>query len=200
MEVLDREPGDWAGLVALNAFADTALSVQFEALAECCYLPLRQRTGKLLLEERYHAAHAGAWARRFLHADAGARERFTALAGAMLPPLLAWFGIQSGRGGLLADAGVCDAGPDALRARFRARIAPLLQLMGAPGAELAADDVLSDFDEARRRRSAHDDGRTPPAGASLLLLEPAPEERFDGPDLETIVRVRGDRNRQFLLD
>ncbi len=200
MQVLDREPDDWAGLVALNAFADTALSVQFEALAECCYLPLRQRTGKLLLEERYHAAHAGAWARRFLHADAGARELFTAHAAAMLPSLMAWFGIESGRAGLLANVGVCDAGPDTLRARFRARIDPLLQLMGAGAPELAAGNLFPDFDEVRRRRTASDAPRARPAGDALLRLEAAPEERFDGPDLETILRVRGDRNRQFLLD
>lgn len=43
LEVLDREPADWFEFVALNALADTALSVQCEALRGSAYAPLAQR-------------------------------------------------------------------------------------------------------------------------------------------------------------
>ena len=80
MEVLYREPDDWAGVVALNAFADTALTVQLEALRECCYAPLRQRTAKILAEEAYHAAHGVAWARRYARAHPAAATALAAAA------------------------------------------------------------------------------------------------------------------------
>jgi len=201
MEVLDREPEDWAGLIALNAFADTALSVQFEALSDCCYLPLRQRTGKLLAEEHYHAAHAGAWARRFLRGQADARARFVERAHAMLPAVLAWFGARSGRGALLAQAGICNGTSDDLRARFRTRVEPLVLLMAPDG--VPDDPATADFDEIRRRtRRAPGGGlgHAAPQGDALLVLGAASDDGLAGPDLETIVRVRGDRNRPFLLD
>lgn len=179
MEVLDREPDDWAGVVGLNALADTALSVQLAALQRCGYLPLRQRVEKLLAEEQYHRAHGMAWARRYAAATPAAREAFASVARATLPPLLAWFGPQDGRGALLANAGICESAPDELRRGFLALVAPVLEAAAVawPVAE-AVPLELDGFDEVRRRR----------AGAG------------EGPDAETITRVRGDRNRDFLLE
>src|SRR5688572_464569 len=65
MEALDQQPQSWAGLVALNAFVDSALTLQCEALRESSYNPLAQRVEKLLEEERFHSAHGAAWLRRF---------------------------------------------------------------------------------------------------------------------------------------
>ncbi len=177
MAALDREPDDWTGLVALNALADTALAVQLGAFRQCCYLPLRQRTEKLLAEERFHQAHGVAWARRYARATPAARAAFTAAARALLPGVLAWFGPTGGRGDLLAQASLCDAGPEDLRRRFLAACSPVLDELGLDPRSSGLDPVFTGFDEARRRPRA------------------AP-----GPDADTIARVRGDRNRDFLVD
>jgi len=182
MAVLDREPEDWAGVVALNLLADGALTVQIAAFRDCCYLPLRQRTEKLLAEERYHQAHGVAWARRYATGAPAARDAFAATARTLLPAVLAWFGPAGAQADALAEAGICDAGPDELRRRFLALNAAVLEPLGIdPRAPALAPD-FRDFDEERRR------SRRPgePAG--------------DGPDAETITRVRGDRNRAFLVD
>ncbi len=176
MAALDREPDDWAGVVALNARADTALAVQLAAFRGCRYLPLRQRTEKLLAEERYHQAHGAAWASRYA-ADAGARAVLSAAAGALLPDILGWFGPAGGRGEVLVAAGICDAAPDELRARFLALNAPVLEALGLDRQATDYAVRFDDFDEANRR----------PVGAGA-------------PDAETITRVRGDRNRDFLVD
>ncbi len=177
LQVLDREPDDWAGVVALNAFADTALSVQLDALRDCCYLPLRQRTEKLLAEEQYHRAHGVAWARRYAGAGLEARTELAERARAMLPALLAWFGPDDGRARLLASAGACSASADELRQRFLAACTPVLAALQADGPQPWTAPLPFDaFDERRRRTDA------------------------DGPDAETVTRVRGDRNRDFLVD
>jgi len=177
MAVLDREPDDWSGVVALNALADAALAVQLAALRDCCYLPLRQRTEKVLAEERYHQAHGVAWARRYARGTPAAREALTGAARILLPPILTWFGPPDGRGELLAGAGICDGAPHELRRRFLAASAPALDALGLDPRAPALGPDFDDFDEARRR----------PRGTG-------------GPDAETVARVRGDRNRDFLVD
>ncbi len=66
-----------------------------------------------------------------------------------------------------------DAAGSTLRARFLDRVSELLELAGV---EAPAEPDLGGFDEARRRVGA------------------------GGPDEETIRKVRGDRNRAFLMD
>lgn len=173
MEVLDREPDAWPGVVALNALADTALSVQLEALRGSAYLPLRQRVEKILAEEQFHRAHGAAWARRLAGGPDAAREATADAFRAQLPILLRWFGPETGRGGALAAAGVTDASPDELRRRFLDRIAPLLE---ATGIETPGAPDFGGFDDATRRTST------------------------TGPDAETVTRIRGDLNRAFLLE
>lgn len=177
MEALDREPGDWFGLVALNALADTALSVQCEALRGSSYSPLAQRVGKLLDEERFHAAHGAAWLRRLARGGVETRQAMTAAVETVLPGILRWFGPDSERARLITGAGVVDAAGDALRARYLERVGPLLEELGEIGAGFAAaEPVFDGFDEAARRTSR------------------------EGPDAATIARVRGDKNREFLMD
>lgn len=175
MEVLDREPDGWAGVVALNALADTALSVQLEALRDCCYLPLRQRTEKLLAEEQYHQAHGAAWARRYARTSPESRQVLCDVFAHALPSLLRWLGHDGANaaGRTLAQAGAVAASGDELRSAFLGRIGTLLQELGM--ATTAAAPDFSDFDEARRRGPG-------------------------GPDAETITRVRGDKNRDFLVE
>jgi hypothetical protein len=96
---------------------------------------------------------------------------------AVLPGVLRWFGPDSVRAALLHEHAVAHATGSALRARYLERIAPLLAELGDEStALLAAAPDFAGFDEARRR--------TDPSG----------------PDAATIARVRGDKNRAFLVD
>jgi ring-1,2-phenylacetyl-CoA epoxidase subunit PaaC len=174
IEVLDQPAESWSDLVALNALVDAALAVQLEALTTSSYAPVRQRVGKLLEEEHFHAAHGAAWFRRLAQNDAG-REALTQSAARVLPVLLRWFGPDAGANETLRAAAVMNASGSELRARFVKRIEPLLAGLDVDSSLHESPDFTG-FDETRRRTSP------------------------GGPDAATISRVRGDKNRVFLMD
>lgn len=173
MAVLDRPAAAWPDVVALMVIADGALSVQFEALRDSRYDPLRQRVEKLLEEETFHAAHGAAWFRRLAGGTEDSKGAIRAATEAMLPSVLDWFGPDSGRARSLQEEGVVGETGSSLRGRLLDRVGPLLELVGV---ERPAEREPDDFDEARRRSGG------------------------GGPDEETIRKVRGDLNRDFLLD
>lgn len=173
---LDAPATTWHELVALNALVDSALTEQFEALRESTYVPLRQRAEKLLDEERFHLAHGSAWFRRVSEAGDPARAALADAARSVLPPVLQWFGPDDGTGAELARIGVSARSAHALRTAYAERVGRLLTLVGAEDALTDAEPDFSAYDETRRR----------PSGG--------------GPDARTIERVRGDRNRAFLMD
>lgn len=175
IEVLDRAPPDWPALVALNALVDTALTVQFEALRESGYAPIRQRVEKLLDEEKFHAAHGAAWFRNLARGSESARETITRATHDVLPPVLRWFGPDSPRARALQEASVSDAVGSTLRSRYLERVAPLLAEVDVAGVLDNIEPAFDDFDEGARRSGG-------------------------APDEETIRQVRGDRNRAFLMD
>ena len=172
---LDREPDTWAGLLALNAAVDGALTTALEALAGSSYEPLRTRCAKLLDEEKFHAAHALAWARRYAGAGDAAKSALAdALADAM-PSAFAWFGPSDDAEARLRDAGIVPGDRTAARGRLSTRLEPILELLGI-GAPVLAEPDWAGWDPARRRAG---DG---------------------APDAATIAKIRGDRNREFLMD
>lgn len=158
IEVLDNAPQSWPELIILNALVDTALTVQLEALRESDHAPLKQRVGKLLDEEVFHAQHGNAWLKRLASGSAEMREECAQAARAALTPILRWFG--------------ADAAGDLLRAQYLERIEPLLGVL-----QLSAPVVgFENYDAATRRTKG------------------------TRPDPDTIKRVRGDKNRMFLVD
>jgi ring-1,2-phenylacetyl-CoA epoxidase subunit PaaC len=175
LELLDETPASWPEVVVLQAFADEALSVQLAALRESSYTALRQRVGKLLDEEVFHAAHGRAWCRRRAESSEAARDALREAVRRALPPLLAWFGPDSERARALHEGGVVGALPSALRAQFIDRVAPLVALIDGDAVPSLEPDFAG-FDEAARRSTRR------------------------GPDAETLANVRGDRNRAFLMD
>lgn len=177
MPVLDKPPRDWPGLVALNVLVDGALAVQLRAFRESSYLPMRQRVEKVLEEEQFHAAHGAAWFRRLARGP-GAREALHAAVEPMAPRVLHWFGPDSAGARALEDAGVVSGSGSQLRRRWMESMAPLVRLLGHDVELAGVEPDFADFDEVRRRSRSE--------GA--------------GPDEETITRVRGDRNRAFLMD
>jgi ring-1,2-phenylacetyl-CoA epoxidase subunit PaaC len=175
MEVLDSPVESWPGLVALMVLADGAVTAQIEALRGSSYGPLRQRVDKVLEEERFHAAHGAAWFRRLAGGPEAARRALAGAVEEVLESVLAWFGPEHGPSAALREAGVvAEAGPE-VRSRFLERVRPLLELAGSDRDPDRAP-ALEGFDPARRRT------------------------RTGGPDQATIQRIRGDRNREFLMD
>jgi phenylacetate-CoA oxygenase PaaI subunit len=183
-ELLDDPPADWTGLVGLNLLLDTALSVQFEALKDSRFEPLHYKVRKVLEEERFHFEHGRGWAVRMAQTPAG-REALEASLAPAWESCLRWFGAPNGeRGARLADAGVADASPDRLRARWLERVGPIVRDAGLGFAGQDEDGAWhstvdldwSDWDASRRR-----------AGGGSL-------------NAETLAAVRGDKNRAMLMD
>lgn len=183
-ELLDEPPGEWTGLVALNLLLDAALSVQFESLKDSRFEPLHYKVRKVLEEERFHFEHGRGWIARMAQTSAG-RE---ALQEALTPTwisCLRWFGAPDGELiARLADAGVSDAGPDELRARWLDRVGPIVHEAGLG---------LTERDEGGAWRSM----------VELDWSEwDRSRRRFGGGSLnaETLASVRGDKNRTMLMD
>jgi ring-1,2-phenylacetyl-CoA epoxidase subunit PaaC len=185
-EVLDRPFRSWAELIAAALLVDTAFSVQYDALTASRYQPVRNRVQKMLDEERYHFQHAVSWARRLAHADA-VRDEFRDALAEMMPVALRRFGRGDDPGShRLAEEEILRGEPSALRSRFLASVGPVLDDLGMAeslgvarrnGEWIYTDQLGWDgWDDARRRSGG------------------------GGPDGETLGRVRGDRNRAFLMD
>ncbi len=180
-ELLDDPPPEWTGLVALNFLLDAALSVQIESLKDSRFEPLHYKVRKVLEEERFHFEHGRGWLARVAQTEAGR----TALAEALAPAWIAcmrWFGGESGLVERLAKAGISDAGPDELRARWLDRVAPVvagagLELAGVTDGNWAVPELDWTGWDPERRRSG--------------------EGRLND---ETLAGVRGDKNRTMLMD
>ena len=174
--VLDSPPADWPDLVVINALLDTALSVQLEALRNSEYAPLRQRVQKMLDEERFHVAHGTAWFRRLATATSASRDALADAVEKVAPELIRWFGPDSERARTMQNASIVDGAPSELRVRFLGRVAPLLSHIDSGDALANLEPTFDGFDESTRRTGG------------------------GGPDAETIEKIRGDKNRAFLMD
>jgi ring-1,2-phenylacetyl-CoA epoxidase subunit PaaC len=182
---LDHAFGSWSDLVAAGLLLDTAFSVQYGALVDSRYTPVHNRVQKMLDEERFHFQYAAGWARRIAQVPDLVAELHASLA-RYLPEALRWLGRDEAPGfRRLVEEGIVREEPSALRARFLARVGPVLADVGAAealglsrdGGEWSHSGALdwSGWDDATRR-----------AGGSL--------------DEETASRARGDKNRAMLLD
>jgi phenylacetate-CoA oxygenase PaaI subunit len=122
MRFLDSDFDGWIDFVTANFLIDTALSTIFEAAQTSSYEPLAGRSRKVLQEERTHALHGQAWARRLARIPE-TRAAFEASLKRAWDETLCWFGPE-GKGDALFAAHVLDATPDVLRERFLAKVAP----------------------------------------------------------------------------
>jgi len=182
---LDAPFASWSDMIAAALLVDTALSVQYGALAESRYAPVRNRVQKLLDEERFHFQYAAGWARR-IAAVPRLRDELLASLARYLPEAVRWLGRDEAAGTRrLVEEGIVHGEPSALRARFLQRVGPVLDEIGMAealglargGGEWSHTGSLdwSGWDDATRR-----------AGGGL--------------DEETASRARGDKNRAMLLD
>jgi phenylacetate-CoA oxygenase PaaI subunit len=186
-ELIDSPADGWPRLIALNLLLDTAMSVQFDALGASRFEPLHYKVRKLLEEERFHFEHARGWVSRLSGTEAGRsalREAFEPVWGSCLR----WFGpADDPLAAALANAGITDAGADELRRRWLGRVGPVVHDAGLGLAEPDGEDWSSavavewaDWDSSVRR--------------------PARNGGSAGPDAATLASVRGDKNRNLLLD
>jgi ring-1,2-phenylacetyl-CoA epoxidase subunit PaaC len=176
MQALDRAPDSWPGFVALNALVDGALSLQLEALTSSTYVPLRQRVQKILDEEQFHRAHGRAWLLRLARANDETREQLCDAVRMYMPAVLAWFGPDSSASRAFRELSIASAAGTELRSSYLQRIAPLLSELGDPTLVPAIEPDWNGFDERARR--THD----------------------SMPDEASIKKIRGDKNRAFLMD
>lgn len=183
MQPLDRKPGSWVELIAVALLLDTALTTQYAALVESRYAPVRNRVQKLLDEEAFHFQYAAGWARRIGRAGE-AREELKRAVQELLPQALRWFGRADGtENRALLEEGIVRTGPDDLRQHFLERVVPVL------AAVLGADSDAESYALRELERLEWDgwDAARRRAGGGA-------------PDVETIGRARGDKNREMLLD
>jgi phenylacetate-CoA oxygenase PaaI subunit len=184
MELLDEPVDEWQELLALNLLVDTALSVVFESLQESSYEPIHYKVRKLLEEERFHFEHARGWLAMMATTPAG-KEALRSSLGEGWNVCLRWFGPpDDSTFGELHGTGITSLDADGLRARWLEQVGPAVESAGLELAATAGGVWQSrsqpSFDgwNAARRRG--------PEGG--------------GPDSGTLARVRGDLNRQLLMD
>jgi 1,2-phenylacetyl-CoA epoxidase catalytic subunit len=119
----------WPEFVAANFLIDQAMTVLFEAAQASSYEPLAGRSRKVLQEERLHATHALGWVRRLAREGGAVRAALEEALRADWAQTLCWLG-PAGESDPLAAAGVLDAAPETLRARFLAAIGPTSEAAG----------------------------------------------------------------------
>ncbi|HET6380914.1 MAG TPA: 1,2-phenylacetyl-CoA epoxidase subunit PaaC [candidate division Zixibacteria bacterium] len=130
---------DWGFSVARRFLYEHADAVRLEALARSSHGAIADLAAKMRREETYHLMHFDVWTRRLADAGGEARERLVSALDRLWTDAAAVFTPLAGETGLLAS-GVLPQPMDALLARWRNRIAPLLAERGlpAPPDDLAA--------------------------------------------------------------
>lgn len=183
---LDAEFGSWSDFIACMLLVDTALATQYGALVGSRYTPVQNRVQKMLDEERFHFQYAAGWTRK-IAAVAELKDEIAASMAKYLPAALQWLGDDSAPGlRRLVEEGLVTGDASALRARFLAKVGPVLEDAG-----LAAGLGVS-------RR----DGSTFTYEGSLSWDGWNEATRRSGGALDETVaaRARGDKNRALLLD
>jgi phenylacetate-CoA oxygenase PaaI subunit len=124
---LDHDFQGWSDFVATNFLLDAALTTFFEAAQNSSYEPLRQRSRKIVQEERIHEMHADGWVRRLAKAGGAVRSTLVASLFRLWDETLCWFGPEDDANmHSLYREGIIDATPDELRRRYLQKIMPTL--------------------------------------------------------------------------
>jgi phenylacetate-CoA oxygenase PaaI subunit len=125
---LDKDFAGWSDFVATNFLFDTALTTFFEAAQNSTYEPLRQRSRKIVQEERIHLMHGEGWVRRLSKAGGAVKRTLVSSLTQLWDETLCWFGphddpvVHS-----LYKRSILDSLPDELRSRYMQKVMPILQ-------------------------------------------------------------------------
>lgn len=154
---LDRPFANWGDFVAANLVVDQAISMELRAFDGGDWEPLARVTQKMLLEEKFHHAHADGWVRLIEKQGGEARESLRGSLTDAIRAAAAFFG-PPGHDAALVEAGVKGLADDELRSRLLGRIARLLEEPASVGLEADGDGwSLAEpvdwdaWDEPRRR-------------------------------------------------
>lgn len=154
---LDRSFENWADLVAANAVVDQALSLMLSAFVDSRYEPLARVTEKMLLEERFHYAHAEGWVRLMEERGGAPRAALQAGLKRALRDACAFFGPPE-HDAPLVEVGVKNTSDQALRERLFGRVAGIMDDPAAVGlidvgGTCALNDPVTwdEWDPTRRR-------------------------------------------------
>jgi phenylacetate-CoA oxygenase PaaI subunit len=160
VNMLARPFPSWPHLIIANLLLDQALALVLETALESRYLPLRQRTRKLIEEERFHAIHGRGWLRQLAGEGPEMRAGLEAIIGGAWGETLCWFGPDAG-GALvpLVAIGVLGEAGEPVRQRFLRVVGPLLREAGVTAPLALAGDHWATveplpwprWDESRRR-------------------------------------------------
>ncbi|GAC1399020.1 MAG: phenylacetate-CoA oxygenase subunit PaaC [Ktedonobacteraceae bacterium] len=128
---LDNDFAGWSDFVATNFLFDTALTTFFEAAQNSAYEPLRQRSRKIMQEERIHQMHGEGWIRRLSKAGGAVKRTLATSLAHLWNETLCWFGPNDDSiMQRLYQEGILDATPDELRGRYLQKIMPTLKNAG----------------------------------------------------------------------
>lgn len=129
MRSLDESFRGWEDFVAANFLIDQAITLVFEAGSASSFEPLAGRSRKVQQEERVHGMHGEGWVRRMAREGGAVRAAQERALRRAWDDVLCWFG-PAGADDALKAAGVLDASPNELRARFLALAGPTIEAVG----------------------------------------------------------------------
>ncbi|MFQ5813934.1 MAG: Phenylacetic acid catabolic protein [Anaerolineae bacterium] len=151
----------WTDLIAVNFLFDTALTLLFEAARDSSFSPLRQRSRKLVEEERFHHIYGRDWFRRLAKAAPGTHAALQEATDDLWVEVLCWYGPPDGDVDRFHGQGILDGDAQALRQRLLDRVMPVLEEVDIQpllsfqrdGDAWVADGSLpwSDWDQTNRR-------------------------------------------------
>lgn len=127
LSLLDQPFAVWSQFVAANFLLDQAITTILESAHDSAITGLRQRSRKMVLEERFHSLYGAGWFVSLANGGAAPRAELEAQVRNCWDEVLCFFG-PAGNAGLkvLKDEGVLESDSGELRERFLARIAPSL--------------------------------------------------------------------------
>ena len=126
---LDEPFQSWCDFVAANFLFDTAISALLEAAVDSSLGGLAQRARRILEEERLHYLHGEGWTRRLPGKGPAVRRQLADAFAQVAPFALAWFDLADPA---LVENRILAADAETLRARYRARLTPILSAVELP--------------------------------------------------------------------
>ena len=126
-QFLNTQFTSWTEFVSANFLFDTALSVGLEAAFESIHVGLAQRARRILEEEKLHWLYAEGWLRRLSSRGGAVQQDLQERLVIITPFAMAWFDLATLE---LVEDGILSRGSEDLRARFRLRVNPLLDVAG----------------------------------------------------------------------
>jgi 1,2-phenylacetyl-CoA epoxidase catalytic subunit len=170
IDPIDGPIPDWCAVVAMMVSVDTAVSCALDAFANGSYDAARSRIPKMLAEETFHRDLGLAWFRRLASSSGEATDRLADSLRSMLPRTIAWLDPADEAYGTLVSAGVVV---DGALGRWTEQLGAVFEGVGVSLENIGVE--RDGWDEARGRGPGH-------------------------PDLESVERARGDKNRSLLVE